>query len=137
MKIWLLISFFASMMLYLLLLFTSTWSLFFTVWVQSLCFVALTSLLLWKYAKRPSQAIQITGAVLAGRLVFEIPLNLMDSLDNKFFLFVPLAVILAVCLTGLCFREKRIAIVVLSIILLTLFNTLVYHAWYECFHHLN
>lgn len=137
MKIRLLIAFFASMMLYTLLLLTTTWSMLCTVWVQSLCFIALTSILLGRYAKRPPLSARFTGAVLAGRLMIEMPLNLSDFLDNKYLLFAPLAVILAVCLTGLCFREKRYSVVILSIVLLVLFNTLVFHAWDECFHHMN
>lgn len=69
--------------------------------------------------------------------MIELPLNLSDFLDNKYLLFVPLAVILAVCLTGLCFREKRYTVVILSMVLLVLFNTLVFHSWYKCFHHMS
>jgi len=69
--------------------------------------------------------------------MIELPLNVSIFLDNKYLLFVPLAVILAVCLTGLCFREKRHSVVVLSMVLLVLFNTLVFHAWEECFRHMN
>ena len=137
MKIRLLISFFASMMLYTLLLLTATWPMLCTVWVQFICFIALTSILLGRYAKQPSQFACITGAVLAGRLMIELPLNVSIFLDNKYLLFVPLAVILAVCLTGLCFREKRYTVVILSMVLLVLFNTLVFHSWYKCFHHMS
>lgn len=121
-----------AMLLFLLTCWTAAYSIYAAGWAESLCFFVFTLLVLNRYAESDTYGIPFVLAVLAGRIVLELPLRIIEFRETMFSLFVPCIVIISILLASVYFKEKRTAVLILAVIILVLLNTVAHDAWYHC-----
>jgi len=131
MKMKLIISFFASFLCFLITFWPAKYSIFAEGWTQSVCYFVLTYILLDKYSEERKQYIPIVLAIIAGRFLIEIPIRIIDFYDSLFSFFVPIIAISSIILSAICYKEKRIAIYIMAVIIVVLLNTVVHYSWYH------
>lgn len=129
------ISFLLSMLVFLLSSWTAGYSLYAAAWSESVLYFVLTYLLLNKYVKSDNFGIHIVGAILFGRIVFELPVRIFEFRETLFSLFIPMVVIISIILASAYYREKRPVVLVLSVVIIILLNTVIHEDWINCFYH--
>ena len=130
-----LISFLVSMLAFLLCCWTAAYSLYAAGWAESICYFVITYLLLNKFAKPGTYGTPYLLAIILGRMVFELPIRITEFGTTLFSLFIPIIVLVTIFLASLYFKEKRPAVLVLSVIILILLNTIAHEDWINCFGH--
>ena len=131
----LIISVLVSMLAFLLSCWTAAYSLYAAGWAESILFFVLTYLLLSKYAEPDSYGVPIVVAILLGRIVFELPVRIMEFRQTLFSLFIPLVVVVSIILASVYYREKRPVVLILSAVIIILLNTVVHEDWINWFGH--
>ena len=129
-----LIAFLLSMLTFLLTFWTAGYTLYAAAWAESICFFVLTFLLLQKYAKPDTFGLPIVAAVILGRILLELPIRITEFRATLFSLFIPIAVICSIILAAVYFRERRPVVLILSVIIMVLLNTVVHDDWINLFH---
>ena len=127
MKIKYLICFLAS----LLLCFLIYWSLNdkkTASWTGTICYFVLAYLLLNAYDDG-KHTIPIASCIILGRMLPAITLLFIDFRPMRFMLFTPLLSSVAVALAGTYFRNKEGVVLILSMIIMVLFNSLGPEGW--------
>ena len=79
------------------------------------CYIILTYLVLRKYAKTTKEIVEITGVILLGRIILEIPIRIIDFGPTLMSLPSTLLSCLTILLTALSFATKKIYIYILSL----------------------
>lgn len=129
-----LFAFLLSSLTFLLTFWTASYSIYAAAWTESVCFFILTFLLLKKYAEPGKFGAPIVAAILVGRLIFDLPIRITEFRATLFSMFVPIVVIVSIILAAIYFRERRPAVLVLSVVILVLLNTVVHEDWMNMFH---
>ena len=132
-KKYFLISFLVSMLAFLLCCWTAAYSLYAAGWAESVCYFVVTFLLLNKFANPNTYGAPYLLAIILGRFVLELPVRLTEFGTTLFSLFIPLIVLATIILASLYFKEKRPAVLILSVIIIILLNTLAHEDWINCF----
>ena len=118
----LIVSFVASLTLFLATCWIGQSSIPIAGWTGSILYFLLTWFLLNTYTSGQSSIRGITTAVVVGRLAVEIPLRIVNFSALIFSILVPVIVVSAILLAALCFREKTRITLLLSAIVLILMN---------------
>ena len=129
------ISFLASLLVFLLSWWTATYSLYAAGWAESMCYFTLTILLLKKYAQPDTYGIPYLIVIALGRSVFEVPIRITEFGATLFSLFVPIIVFVSIILASICYREKRASVLILSVVIIILLNTIAHEDWMNYFGH--
>ena len=126
-----LIVFLISVLIYLLTCWTTAYSVYAAGWSESIAYFLITYLLMDKYVKPDSSGLSVVSAIILGRIIIMLPLRIMDFREMLPSMFVPLVTIVGIVLGVMCYREKRVVVFILSLIILILMNTVAHYAWYE------
>lgn len=118
----LIVSFVASLTLFLATCWIGQRSIPIAGWTGTVLYFLLTWFLLKTYTPGQSNIRGITTAVVVGRLAVEIPLRIVNFSAFIFSILVPVIVMSAILLAALCFREKTRITLLLSAIVLILMN---------------
>ena len=99
-------------------------------WAQVVAYSAITWFLLnWCDNHIKKQFWMVVGVIL-GRLFLDVAVRLFlpTTIDSAFESVIAITTIL---LTWLCFRQREILITIVSIIFITVLNSVVHHAWLD------
>ena len=99
-------------------------------WAQVVAYAAITWFLLdWCENHVRKQSWMVVSIIL-GRLLLDVAVRIFlpTSLDTAFESVIAMATIL---LAWLCFRQRSILITMMSIVLITVLNSVVHHAWLD------
>ena len=99
-------------------------------WAQVVAYAAVTWFLLDRCDYRVKMQLWVVISIILGRLLVDVAVRLFlpTSLETA---FEPVIAISAILLTWLCFRERSIFITMMSIVLITVLNSVVHHAWLD------
>lgn len=131
MKKRLLIIFLLSMLVFLLTCWTAKYAIYAGGWTESVAYFVLTYILLEKYGKPQTFNVPIITIVMFGRIFLELPIRILDFWNSLFSMFIPMIVIASIILAATYYREKRYSVLILSVVILILLNTIGHHFWYD------
>ena len=99
-------------------------------WAQIVAYSAITWFLLDWCGNHMKKQLWMVVSIILGRLLLDVAVRvfLPTSLDTS---FEPVIAITAILLTWLCFRQRSILITMMSIVLITVLNSVVHHAWLD------
>jgi len=130
-----LITFLMSLLVFLLTFWTAGYSLYAACLAESVAFFVLTYYVLKTYAKPGTFGLPFVVAVVAGRIVLDVPLRVMEFPETLFSLFVPIVVIVSIVLAALYYKENRVSVLVLSVFIILLLATVGQAEWLDTFHY--
>ena len=133
MKRKIIISFSLSLLVFLLTSWTLAYSHYAASMVEGTCFYLLTYYILKWYARPNTFGCPYIYAIIAGRIILEIPLRITEFYDTIPSLFITLTVIISIILAAVYYKEKRDSVLVLTIAILILLMTICQHEWFEAF----
>lgn len=119
------------MLTFLCLCFTAGYSFYAAAPIESLCFMGLTYLLLQKYDKECKHIIPITLWIILGRFILESPIRIFDFWGSLSTLNVTLCCLTGIVLGAVCYKEKRLAVVILSVAILVILSTVGVSEWWD------
>ena len=99
-------------------------------WAQVVAYFALTWILLDKCDNRYKKQLWMVISIILGRLLLDLGVRIFlpTTLDTA---FESIIAITAILLTWLCYRERSILVTIMSIVLITVLNSVVHHAWLD------
>lgn len=99
-------------------------------WVQVVAYSAITWFLLEWCENHIKKQLWMVVSIILGRLLLDVAVRMFfpTSLETT---FESLIAITAILLTWLCFRQRSILITMMSIVLITVLNSVVHHAWLD------
>lgn len=99
-------------------------------WAQVVAYAAITWFLLDWCGNHAKKQLWMVISIIVGRLLLDVVVRLFlpTSLDTAFESVIAIATIL---LTWLCFRCRSIPVTIMSIVLITVLNSVVHHAWLD------
>ena len=99
-------------------------------WAQVVAYAAVTWFLLDWCGNHAKKQLWMVISIIVGRLLLDVAVRffLPTSLDTAFESVIAIATIL---LTWLCFRSRSIPVTIMSIVLITVLNSVVHHAWLD------
>lgn len=99
-------------------------------WAQVVAYAAITWFLLDWCGNHAKKQLWMVISIIVGRLLLDVAVRffLPTSLDTAFESVIAIATIL---LTWLCFRSRSIPVTIMSIVLITVLNSVVHHAWLD------
>ena len=99
-------------------------------WAQVVAYAAITWFLLDWCGNHAKKQLWMVVSIILGRLLLDVAVRLFlpTTLDSGFEWVIAIATIL---LTWLCFRQRSILITMMSIVLITVLNSVVHHAWLD------
>ena len=99
-------------------------------WAQAVAYAAITWFLLDWCGNLAKKQLWMVVSIILGRLLLDVAVRafLPTTLDTAFESVIAIATIL---LTWLCFRQRSILITMMSIVLITVLNSVVHHAWLD------
>lgn len=131
----LMIPLFASIMVFLLTCWNLAISIYSALWAETVSYYVLTIYMLDKYAKRETYGFPVILMIMLGRVVLEIPVRMDDFLGTLSSLYVSVVVCISIILAAIYSHEKRNSIIVLSIIIFILLNSVGYDGWEHFIRH--
>ena len=127
MKRKIIISFSLSLLVFLLTSWTLAYSHYAASMVEGTCFYLLTYYILKWYARPNTFGCPYIYAIIAGRIILEIPLRITEFYDTIPSLFITLTVITSIILAAVYYKEKRDSVLVLTIAILILLMTIFFN----------
>ena len=99
-------------------------------WAQVVAYAAVTWFLLDWCGNHAKKQLWLVVSIIVGRLLLDVAVRIFvpTSLDSAFESVIAIATIL---LTWLCFRSRSIPVTIMSIVLITVLNSVVHHAWLD------
>ena len=99
-------------------------------WAQVAAYAAITWFLLDWCGYHVKKQLWMVVSIILGRLVLDVAVRIFlpTTLDTA---FEPVIAIATILLTWLCFRQRSILITMMSIVLITVLNSVVHHAWLD------
>ena len=99
-------------------------------WAQVVAYSAITWFLLEWCENHIKKQLWMVVSIILGRLLLDVAVRMFfpTSLEAT---FESLIAITAILLTWLCFRQRSILITMMSIVLITVLNSVVHHAWLD------
>lgn len=119
-----------SMLVLFLTFWTGKYSAYSYMWSQSICYFALTLLLLRKY-DIGGKVVPICFSIAIGRLLPDIPVRIMAFSESAESMAITFVALVGIALGALCYHEKRTSVFVLSIIIMVLLNTIGWREWLQ------
>ena len=129
------ITFLMSMLVFLLTFWIAGYSFYAAALTEAVSFYVLTYFILENYAERQSFGLPYIIAIVLGRIILELPIRITEFPETLFSLFIPIVVFSSIFLAALYFKEKRISVLVLSVIILILLSTIGQMKWLNAFHY--
>lgn len=129
------ITFLMSMLVFLLTFWIAGYSFYAAALTEAVSFYVLTYFILENYAERQSFGLPYIIAIVLGRIILELPIRITEFPETLFSLFIPIVVFSSIFLAALYFKEKRIPVLVLSVIILILLSTIGQMEWLNAFHY--
>lgn len=129
------ITFLMSMLVFLLTFWIAGYSFYAAALTEAVSFYVLTYFILENYAERQSFGLPYIIAIVLGRIILELPIRITEFPETLFSLFIPIVVFSSIFLAALYFKEKRISVLVLSVIILILLSTIGQMEWLNAFHY--
>lgn len=123
--------FLLSMLVSLCLCFIRGYHFMVAAAIESFCFMGLTYLLLQKYDKECKHIIPITLWIILGRFILESPIRIFDFWDSMPSFGVTLCCFVGIVLGAVCYKEKRLAVVILSVAILVILSTVGESEWWD------
>lgn len=108
--------FLISLILYFICTPLRALSIYYSAIIESIAYSFVTFLLLKKYSKKPHDIISIILYTVLGRIIFELPIRLVDFEKTLITLMVTISVILSIILTGIIYYKRKSYIIILSLI---------------------
>ena len=134
-RIDLLIPFFVSLLVFLLTSWTAAISYYSALWAESVSFFAMSYFMLDRYAKENTYGIPVILMIMIGRVILDIPIRIHAFYASLCSLYITIVVLLSIILSAIYFHEKRSSVLVLSIIIMILLNTVGYDGWIHLIGH--
>lgn len=131
----LLIPFFVSLLVFLLTSWTAAISSYSALWAESVSFFALSYFMLERYAKDNTYGIPVILMIMIGRVILEIPIRIHAFYASLHSLYITIVVLLSIILSAVYYHEKRLSVLVLSIVIMILLNTVGYDGWVHLIGH--
>ena len=99
-------------------------------WAQVVAYSAITWFLLDWCDNHSKKQLWMVVSIILGRLLLDVAVRIFlpTTVDTA---FEPVIAIATVLLTWLCFRRRSILITMMSIVLITVLNSAVHHAWLD------
>ena len=99
-------------------------------WAQVVAYSAVTWFLLDWCGNHAKKQLWMVVSIILGRLLLDVAVRVLlpATLDSAFESVIAITTIL---LTWLCFRQRSIPITLMSIVLITVLNSVVHHAWLD------
>ena len=99
-------------------------------WAQVVAYSAITWFLLDWCENHMKKQLWVVVSIILGRLLLDVAVRLFlpTTLETA---FEPVIAIATILLTWLCFRQRSILITMMSIVLITVLNSVVHHAWLD------
>ena len=99
-------------------------------WAQVVAYAAITWFLLDWCGNLVKKQLWMVVSIIVGRLLLDVAVRIFlpTTLDSAFESVIAIAAIL---LTWLCFRQRSILITMMFIVLITVLNSVVHHAWLD------
>ena len=99
-------------------------------WAQVVAYSAITWFLLDWCENYMKKQLWVVVSIILGRLLLDVAVRLFlpTTLETA---FEPVIAIATILLTWLCFRQRSILITMMSIVLITVLNSVVHHAWLD------
>lgn len=131
----LLIPFFVSLLVFLLTSWTAAISSYSALWAESVSFFALSYFMLERYAKDNTYGIPVILMIMIGRVILEIPIRIHAFYASLHSSYITIVVLLSIILSAVYYHEKRPSVLVLSIVIMILLNTVGYDGWVHLIGH--
>ena len=125
----LLIPFLSSVLVYLLTCWNICFSTYSALWAESVSFFVLTYYMLDNFAEKGSWGLNIILMIILGRIILEIPIRIDNFSGTIASLYITFVVLITILLSAVFWRERKPSVLVLSIGILMLLNTLGYDGW--------
>lgn len=99
-------------------------------WAQVVAYSAITWFLLDRCENHMKKQLWMVVSIILGRLLLDVAVRVFfpTTLETA---FEPVIAIATILLTWLCFRQRSILITMMSIVLITVLNSVVHHAWLD------
>ena len=98
---------------------------------QSICFFALTFHLLQHFKSKGKEVYAVTSAIVAGRVLPEIPVRIITFYDSLGSIGILIMVTVTILLAAL-YQQKRLPVIlILTIIIVILLGTAGIDTWYD------
>ena len=104
-------------------------SVYLSLWIDSIAFALFTWLGLNKCKDKGINIFLVIIAILLGSIIVEIPVRIIHYESTYHSLLIPIAKVVSIILTAICFKKRNLAIIIISIAILTLLNTLGQMEW--------
>ena len=104
-------------------------SIYLSSWIDSIAFALFTWLSLKKCKERGTQMPLVLIAILLGSIILEIPERIIHYESTYHSLLIPLVKIVSIILAAICFHKRNLAIIIISIAILALLNTVGQMEW--------
>ena len=98
---------------------------------QSICFFALTFCLLQRFESKGKEVYAVTSAIIAGRVILEIPVRIITFHDSLGSLGISIMVIVTILLAALLYMKRQLSLLILTIIIVILLGTAGLDAWID------
>ena len=104
-------------------------SIYLSSWIDSIAFALLTWLSLNKCKDKGIQMSPVLIAILLGSIILEIPERIIHYESTCHSLLIPIIKIISIVLTAVCFHKRNLAIIIISIAVIALLNTVGQMEW--------
>jgi len=104
-------------------------SVYLSLWIDSITFALFTWLSLNKCKDKRIPISLVIIAILLGSIIVEIPVRIILYESTYHSLLIPIAKVVSIILTAICFKKRNLAIIIISIVLLALLNTVGQMEW--------
>ena len=104
-------------------------SVYLSLWLDSIAFGVFTWLSLKKGKDKSIQIPLVVIAILLGSVIVEIPVRVIYYESTHYSLLIPIVKVVSVILSTICFHKRNLAIIIISIAVLALLNTVGQMEW--------
>lgn len=104
-------------------------SVYLSLWIDSIAFALFTWFSLNKCKHKGIQMPLAVIAILIGSIILEIPVRILYYESTYHSLLIPITKVVSIILTAICFKKRNLAIIISSIVLLALLNTVGQMEW--------
>ncbi len=104
-------------------------SIYLSSWIDSIAFALFTWLSLNKCKNKNIQTSLVVTAIIIGSIIFEIPVRILHYESTCHSLLIPIVKAISIILTAICFHYRKLAIIIASIAVLVLLNTIGQMEW--------
>lgn len=104
-------------------------SIYLSSWIDSIAFSLFTWISLNKSKNKDIQMPLVITAIVIGSIICEIPVRVIYYESTHYSLLIPIVKATSVIFTAICFHKRNLAIIIISIAILALINTIGQMEW--------